>query len=184
MRYMKYVALLRGINVGGNNKIKMSELRDCLEEAGLTHVQTYIQSGNVIFESGDKGVEKLASKVEQAIKKTFGLTVPTLVLSQAQLQAVIDDIPAGWLENGEWKYNYLFLKPPFDMQQVVDDIGELKPDIEAMTTGKDVLYQSMLIKAFGRTTAGKLVYKPSYKIITIRNHNTVTKLLAMMNEDK
>ena len=181
---MKYVALLRGINVGGNTKIKMSELVECLEKSGLLDVKTYIQSGNVIFSSDEKNTEVLAANIENVITKTFGLTVPTVVLSQSQLQAVIDNVPEGWLENPEWKYNYLFLKPPFKMKEVLTDIGELKPDIEAMTTGKDVIYQSMSIKLFGRTTTGKLASRPVYKIITIRNHNTVSKLLHMMNEVK
>ena len=181
---MKYVALLRGINVGGNNKIKMSELAESLEKSGLLDVKTYIQSGNVIFSSDEKNGDTHAANIEKVIDKTFGLTVPTVVLSQSQLQGVIDNVPKGWLENPEWKYNYLFLKPPFKMDEVVAEIGELKPDIEAMTTGQGVIYQSMSIKLFGRTTSGKLASRPVYKIITIRNHNTVSKLLHMMHEVK
>ena len=164
--------------------IKMSELKECLEKSGLHDVKTYIQSGNIIFKSEIRNIQKLAKRIEETIEATFGLTILTVVLSHKQLKAVVDGIPKGWLENPEWKYNYLFLKSPFNIEQVIDDIGELKPDIEAMTAGKDVLYQSMSIKMFGRTTAGKLVSKPSYKIITIRNHNTVTKLLALLESEK
>lgn len=180
---MKYLALLRGINVGGKNMIKMAELRIGLENAGLKNVQSYIQSGNVIFESSDTNKPRLAKTVEQVIETEFGLTVPTAILSHKDLQRVVDDLPKNWNSDPEWKYNYLFLKEPYDMTEVVASIGQLKPDIEEMVVGKGVLYQSMLLKKFGSTTGGKLASRPVYKIITIRNHNTVTKLLELMNTD-
>lgn len=182
IKYMKYVALLRGINVGGNNKIKMADLKVCLEKAGLNNVRTYIQSGNVLFESAELDKALLTTQFEQTISKTFKLTVPTVILSEPELRTIAKNTPAGWLENPEWKYNYVFLKPPYKMDQVLTDIGELKPDIEAMTAGEGILYQGMSIKLFGRTTTGKLAGKPVYKLMTIRNHNTVTKLIALLDE--
>lgn len=181
---MKYVALLRGINVGGKNMIKMAQLRVCLENSGFGNVQTYIQSGNIIFETGDSGKVAITKKVEQAIEKEFGLKIPVVVLSKKELETVAAELPKGWMKKADWKYNYLFLKEPYDMKEVVAAIGELKPDIEEMIVGKGVLYQSMLLKKFGSTTGGKLAGTPVYKIITIRNHNTVTKLLALMQADK
>ena len=177
---MKYVALLRGINVGGNNKIKMAELKTCLEEQGLEQVSTYIQSGNVLFKSPEKNTDELTRKIEQAIEAKFGLEVPVVVLSEKQLRNILENTPPKWLKDDEWKYNYLILKPPYIMDDVVTAVGELKPDIEEMIAGEGVLYQSMLFKMYGRTTTGKIAGKPVYKLMTIRNHNTMSKLLTLL----
>lgn len=177
---MKYLALLRGINVGGKNMIKMSELRDCLSVAGFENVQSYIQSGNIIFETNESNKTSVTTTVEQAIEKDFGLKIPVVLLSKKELETVVHELPKNWNSRPDWKYNYLFLKEPYIIKDVVAAVGQLKPDIEEMVAGKGVLYQSMLLKRFGSTTGGKLAGNPIYKIITIRNHNTVTKLLNMM----
>ena len=177
---MKYVALLRGINVGGKNMIRMAELKECLSVAGLENVATYIQSGNILFESDETDKAALTGVLEKTITDTFGLNIPAVVLSQQDLEQVVKNVPKDWLQNPEWKYNYVFLMPPYDIDDVVASIGTLKPGIESMTVGEGILYQGMSIKLFGRTTTGKLAGQPVYKLMTIRNHNTVTKLYEMM----
>jgi uncharacterized protein (DUF1697 family) len=116
------------------------------------------------------------------IEKCFAAKILVVILSQVQLRRIIDNVPVGWMQDAGWKYNYLFLKKPYDMHDVVAAVGELKPDIEAMTPGEGVLYQSMSRQLFGRTTTGKLASKPVYQLMTIRNHNTVTKLLGLMEQ--
>jgi len=180
---MKYLALLRGINVGGKNIIKMVELRKCLEKRGLKDVTTYIQSGNIIFSSDETDKSSLERKIESAILEEFGLTVPTVVLSHNELKTIVDELPPKWatkIEQG-WRYYYYFLKSPYDIDEILLSIGELKPDIETLDVGKGVLYQSSDMAKYGRTTTSKIVSKPVYKIATIRNHNTVMKLLGLMN---
>lgn len=180
---MKYVALLRGINVGGNRKVPMSDLKVCLENIGLENVRTYIQSGNVLFESESRDPRVLEKNIETAIEETFGFPVPTVVLSADELKSILDQTPKGWNEDPEWKYNYIFLKSPYDEKEVIDGIGVLKPDIEALTLGKGIIYQSMLFSMYGRTTTGKLASRPVYQLMTIRNHNTVSKLVGLLSEE-
>lgn len=180
---MKYVALLRGINVGGKNPIKMASLRACLEASGLKNVQTYINSGNVIFESR-LGIEKLTERIEQAIKKTTNLVIPCVVISKDMLERIIVNSPTDWLDRDGWKYNYIFLKPPYDMDEVLEGIGKLKPDIEYITPGEGVLYQCMSMQLYGRTTTGKLASKPIYQQMTIRSHNTLTKLIEKLADSR
>ncbi|MEO5499234.1 MAG: DUF1697 domain-containing protein [Candidatus Saccharimonadales bacterium] len=177
---MKYAVLLRGINVGGNNLIKMVELRSCLENAGFDRVKTYIQSGNIIITSDETDKQKITDRIEQAITKAFTLIVPVVVISYDELKTIVDNTPAGWGDDPEWKFSYLFLKPPYDMNDVIASIGQLKPGIETLTPGEGVLYQSLAFKLFGHTTTGKLASMPVYKMMTIRNHRTVPKLLALM----
>jgi uncharacterized protein (DUF1697 family) len=179
---LRYVALLRGINVGGNNKVPMADLKACLEDSGLNNVQTYIQSGNVIFESDAKDETKLTADIEAAIEKTFGFPIVVAVFTTTEFKHIAQHTPKGWLKNPEWKYNYLFLKKPTTAQQALEALGDQKTEIEYVEAGKGVLYQAMSIKLFGRTTASKMIGTPIYKQMTIRNDNTVQKLVALLDE--
>jgi uncharacterized protein (DUF1697 family) len=101
-----YVILMRGINVGGKNKVPMADLRKCLEELGFANVSTYIASGNVILES-DKLAVEVKAQIEAALTKSFKLDselIKVLVLSRQQLQAIIDNKPDGFGDQPE-KYH-------------------------------------------------------------------------------
>ena len=89
----KFVALLRGINVSGQKQIKMSALKSLFEETGFSEVETYIQSGNVIFSSKEKSSKKLEQKISLAIKKKFGFNVPIIVLTPEEIEYVINNNP-------------------------------------------------------------------------------------------
>src|SRR5690242_18802740 len=98
MRMKSYVILLRGINVGGKNKVPMSELKTCLEDLGYENVRTYIASGNVIVQS-DKSPKEMKAEIEKVLPERFKLDnelIKVLVLNKKQLQAVIDDKPKGF----------------------------------------------------------------------------------------
>lgn len=181
---MQYVALLRGINVGGKNKVLMADLRTCLVIIGFENVQTYIQSGNVLFETSEKDQLKITEQVEQAIEKTFGFPVVVALFSQTEFEYIAAHTPDNWLNNPEWKYNYLFLKKPSDAQAAVAAIGSQSNEIESAIAGQGVVYQAMNIKLFGRTTASKMIGTPIYKQMTIRNHNTVQKLMELLAENE
>lgn len=180
---MRYVLLLRGINVGGNNRVPMADLRICLEGLGMNNVRTCIQSGNVVFDVDPTNEVKLTADIEQHIEKTFGFPVTVALFSQSEFEYIASHTPAGWLQNPEWKYNYLFLKKPTTGAQAVEALGDQKKDIELAVAGKGVVYQAMSIKLFGRTTASKMIGSPIYKQMTIRNDNTVQRLLTMLKSD-
>lgn len=180
---MKYVALLRGVNVGGKSLIKMADLKICLEVAGFEQVSTYIQSGNILFSSPKTDTLLLARKINKAIESVFQLSVQVVVIDGIVYKSIIKAAPKNWGEDKDWKYNLLFLIPPFDMKEVVAGIGGLKPDIETLTVGNGVLYQSLSFKLYGRTTTGKLASKPVYQQMTIRNWNTSRKLLELLGRE-
>lgn len=179
---IRYLALLRGVNVGGKAMIKMADLKTCLLASGLTDVATYIQSGNILFASKVTDDAELARIIHESIAKTFQLEVAVVVLSKSEWQQIIADAPSWWGQDPEWKHNLQIMLKPYDMAATVAAIGILKPDIEAMKPGAGVLYQSMSKALFGRTTTGKLASSPIYKQMTIRNHNTATKLLALLEQ--
>ena len=95
-----YIAILRGINVGGKNKIKMAELKSLLIAEGLKSVQTYIQSGNIIFESKEKDKPQIAQLISNAIKKEWNFDVPTLILDPMEIAYAKDKNPF-WSKNSE-----------------------------------------------------------------------------------
>jgi uncharacterized protein (DUF1697 family) len=177
---MNYLALLRGVNVGGKGLIRMSDLKECLEKAGFAEVRTYIQSGNVLFAAPKTETGRLAQKMEAAIEKKFAMKVGVVVFSEREWQEIVRRAPKTWGQNKDWKHNLLALLPGTNPTDVVKAVGALKPEIEAMTTGPGVLYQSLSIDSFGRTNSGKLAGHPIYRRITVRNHNTARKLAELL----
>ena len=178
-----YLALLRGVNVGGNGIISMPTLRQALTNKGFENVRTYIQSGNILFSSTNIDREQLTRAIQKCIKSTFNLDVAVVLFTKDEWRQIITDAPAWWGDDTDWKHNLLILLPPTTVTETIDAIGTLKPDIEAIQPGKGVVYQSMSFKLFGRTTTGNLASNPIYKRMTIRNYNTSTKLLTLLNKD-
>lgn len=176
---MKYLALIRGINVGGNNLIPMASLREALGKTELKNVRTYIQSGNVFFESNQKDKRKLEALVSKTIEDNFSVGVSVVVFNQTEWEAIINNAPDWWGKDSAWKHNILVMIHPFEINDVVRAYGEIKPEIEQMRQGDGVLYQSLLFIRFGQTTGGKLASNPIYKLMTVRNFNTATKLAAL-----
>lgn len=174
---MKYIALLRGVNVGGNSIIKMSEIREAFEKAGLENVSTYINSGNVIFESREKSPEKLREKIEDIFKKDF-FAINTLVMSHSDLQKVKDNIPSIWRKDDVRKY-VSFIFPPTTPKDVKDSV-KLKEDIDFIDLGTHVVYMTTKLSGLTKSGYTKMVGTPIYKQMTIRNFNTVEKLLKLM----
>ena len=180
----RYLALLRGVNVGGKGMIRMAELRDALAAAGLSDVRTYIQSGNVIFSSGVTDTGRLTALIKKAIRQSFNLDVDAAVFPQAEWGKIISAAPDWWGVEKTWKHNLLVMIEPYRMQDVLEAIGNLKPDIESVQPGKGVLYQSLSLAKFGRTSSSKLVGTPVYKRMTIRNFNTAMKLKSLLEEPR
>ena len=176
-----YVILIRGINVGGKNKIPMTALKAQLEEQGFDDVITYIQSGNVILKS-NLDAKTLAPQIETLLSNKFKLDSPTikvLVLTRAQFQTVIDNKPEGFGEEPE-KYHSdaIFLigitpdeaLPAFSPREGVDKVWP----------GEGVIYSQRLSSQRTKSRLNKVMAAPAYKLMTIRNWNTTTKLLDML----
>jgi uncharacterized protein (DUF1697 family) len=176
---MRYIAFLRGVNVGGKSLLSMPMLRDALEKSGLEDVRTYINSGNVFFTHKEANEEDLSLHIHEIINKEFKIDSGVVVFSKSAWEKIIQSAPGWWGKDESMKHNILIMLRPYDMPSVVEAIGVLKPDIEHMTPGDGVLYQAMSLKLFGRTTTGKLAKSPVYKQMTIRNYNTATKILAL-----
>jgi uncharacterized protein (DUF1697 family) len=181
LRVMVYVALLRGINVGGKNKVEMKQLKAVFEEAGMASVRTYINSGNVIFSSSSRSKARLATLFEDAIARHFGFKVEVVVRDIKSMRAVVKAIPSKWTNDHKMKCDVMFLWDDVNRPSVMKQLT-IKPEME------DVKYESgALIWRVDRENVTKsgmmrLAGTPLYKRMTIRNCNTARKLLELMEE--
>jgi uncharacterized protein (DUF1697 family) len=124
-----YLALLRGINVGGKTKVKMAELKACFEKLGYGHVQTYGNSGNVIFTAASTDPRQLEAHVEKALATNFSSSIGVFIRSFAHMKEVMKGIPTDWHPSSERKYDIIFLRQTIDHPQIVHEL-QPKPGIE------------------------------------------------------
>ena len=172
-----FIALLRGINVSGQKKIKMAELRETLTQTGLENVQTYIQSGNIIFDSENIDSRRLAQLVYDAILKDFGFEVPTLVVGGDDIRIILDNNPfAESVE--ESRLYYVLLKQPPE-KDLVQQFEELKYENEDFHVTKKCVYL-MCKNGYGNAKLNNNLIERKLKVeATTRNHKTMQKLLEM-----
>lgn len=181
MKEQTYLALLRGINVGGNNIIKMSALKACFEQLGFLNVKTFIQSGNVIFTSTEKHTDALCKKIETALSKTFNYKACLVLITDTDLKHIVEHAPPGFgTKPSLYRYDVLFLKEPLTAKQAIQNVP-IKEGVDNVYAGKHVLYFSRLISKVTQSRLSKIVGLPIYKQITIRNWNTTTKLHKLMS---
>ena len=176
----RHVALLRGINVGGNNIIKMADLRACFEALGYTDVATYIASGNVVFSAKPAERAAIISKIEKALDKTFGYGSRIVLVSAGEFQTVVSQAPGQFgKQPDDYRYDVLFLKEPLTAAEALQRITT-QPGVDEAHAGDHALYFRRLISKAEQSHLPKLVQLPLYKSITIRNWNTTTRLLEML----
>jgi uncharacterized protein (DUF1697 family) len=182
MARTQYLALLRGINVGGNNMISMPDLKRCFETSKFENVATFIQSGNVVFEAarGDDG--KLIKKLESVLSKTFTPYQARIVLcSHAKLSHIVRKAPKGFGSQPEkYRYDVIYLKSPLTASEAIKSLRP-KEGVDEAFAGPDVLYCTRLTARAAQSNLTRLVSLPIYQSLTIRNWNTTTKLLALMD---
>ncbi len=182
MATVKYLALLRGINVGGKNIIKMADLKLCFEKMGFTDVLTFIQSGNVLFASNEKNAIKLTAKIEKELSGKFKYRSSVVLISYIQLRTVVEAAPKGFGKNQDaYRYDVVFLKEPLEPGEALKHV-QIKTDIETASAGKHTLYFSRLICKATQGRLVKIISLPVYQNMTIRNWNTTSKLLALMEK--
>ncbi len=176
---MTYVALLRGINVGGKNKVAMPRLKKTFEAVGLTDVTTYINSGNVIFKEARRKPATIVSALEKAIEKDFGFPIRVLIRDLPAVKKVIQALPEAWTNDQKMKCDVMFLWKEVDRKDIVKDLT-VKPEIEDLVYVPGALIWRVDRPAITRSGMLKMVGTDLYKAMTIRNCNTVRKLAELM----
>lgn len=180
---MTYVALLRGINVGGNNKVSMAELKDALTQAGLKNVRTYINSGNVLFESDQNDVAQLTVLCEQAIQDRFGFVVGCIVIASAEYRKIIDDAPSWWGTDKErMRSDALFVMANGTAGAVLDTVGEVNSDFEWVASTKNVVFWTVDMRRYGRARLPKIIGSAAYKTVSMRSASTTRRLYTLLED--
>jgi uncharacterized protein (DUF1697 family) len=178
-----YAILLRGINVGGKNKVPMAGLKKCLEDLGCSDILTYISSGNVIVKS-EKSAAKLKAQIEEVLPKNFKLDselIKVLVLSRKQLQAVVDNKPTGFGEQPQKYHSDAIFLMGVDVAQAMP-IFSPREGVDTIWPGRGVIYSQRLSALRTKSRLNKMMASPLYKSMTIRSWNTTTKLLEILRE--
>lgn len=170
----KYIALLRGVNVSGKNKISMPLLKAAFEEIGFFTVSTYINSGNVLFSSEVDDRGKLIALCESVIEQKFMLKIPVAIISLKELAEALDHAPQWWDEpsDSEVIHQAIFLIPPVTVEEVYRVVGEAKPDYEKVDYHKNVIFWSAPRQTLSKTRWYKIASKSVNSKVTIRNANT------------
>jgi len=177
----RYVALLRGINVGGRNPVAMSDLRTAFEGAGYSSVGTYIQSGNVLFES-DAQQASLEREIEVMLERRFGIPLLVVVRAHRQLRAVVNKAPGGFgTKPTTFHSDVLFLKAPLTSRQAMR-IVEVRDGVDQAWPGTGVLYFARPSARRTQSRLSRIMGTPEYQRLTIRSWATTTKLLALLDE--
>jgi uncharacterized protein (DUF1697 family) len=175
-----YVALLRGINVGGSNLIGMPALKACFEAQGFRDVATYIQSGNVLFTTDHANQHALTEPIEKALSKRFAYQSRVVVRSFGQMKATVEEAPKGFgRQPTMYRYDVTFLKEPLTADEAMKSVST-KPGVDRVFAGDGVLYSARLISKAAQSRLSRVVGTPAYQNMTTRNWNTTVRLLELM----
>ena len=175
---MRYIALLRGINVGGNSMIKMAELKAVFEECGFENVTTYINSGNLAFDSRKIGEKKITDKIETLIDKALGKQIPVMIREQPHVQNIIDGNPfAGQFEDHK-EMHVLFMKDEMPIEKQDQLLANQTNNERFLIAGREIYCHLKL--GVADSLLGKGFIEKKLKVsVTARNWRTVQKLTEL-----
>jgi uncharacterized protein (DUF1697 family) len=176
-----FVALLRGVNVGGNNIISMRALKESFEKSGFTQVATYINSGNVIFTTKELDARKLEKKVEQILSKDFQLDSKVVVRSVSEMAKLVESLPESWTGDSRYRYNVMFLRHTIDSEKILEELTA-KSGAEQFEYRRGALLWSAEVSELARTSMQKLSSRKVFQDMTVRNLNTTKKLYELMKQ--
>lgn len=176
-----FVALLRGVNVGGNNIISMRALKESFEALGFDEVSTYINSGNIIFKAKETDARKLELKIERMLVKDYQLESKVVIRSLAEMEKLVQALPSSWNDATKWRYYVIFLRHTIDSEEILAELPP-NPDVEEIVYHPGTLLWSALISELTRSRIQKLATRKIYKDMTIRNLNTTRKLGELMKQ--
>ena len=179
-KFTDYLALLRGVNVGGKNTLKMDELKKLFEKMNCKDIKTYIQSGNILFRDCGNDKLKLAHKIEKALLDKTHNEIKVAILTLSDMQRIIQGIPDGFGgENQKYKYDVIFLPEPLTTKGMMKEIETIESD-DRIYDGKRVFYVKRNIDKLTGSYISKIA--KIWQNVTVRNLNTTRKLYELMLE--
>ena len=176
-----YLLLLRGINVGGRNKLPMAGLRQLLEDLGYANVSTYVASGNALLRS-DRPAAEIKERIEEALPRTFQLhseLIAVLVLTHAQLRAIVDGRPEGFGEQPDRYHSDAIFLIGIDSATAMEAFDP-RPGVDRVWPGDGVIYSQRLSAERTKSRLNKIMASPAYKSMTVRSWTTTLALLDLL----
>lgn len=180
-RLTVFVALLRGVNVGGNNMISMRSLKESFETLGFANVSTYINSGNIIFQTKENDARKLEKKIEQMLSNDYQLGSKVVLRSLPEMQELVKALPQNWGGDSGWRHNVVFLRHSIDSEKIIEELPA-NSDVEEVLYRPGALLWSIQASEANRSKFVKLSSRKSFQDMTVRNLNTTRKLYDLMKQ--
>ena len=174
---MKYFALLRGINVGGNRKVEMKRLKNLFQSLGYANVVTYLNSGNAIFES-DIMLNDLQIEIPKKLKEEFGFNIQTLIKTEKEIKKIAKAIPNQWKNDSEQKTDVAYLFPEIDTKKTINELPVKREFIDIRYV-KGAIIWNVLKKEYNKSHLNKIIGLKLYQMMTVRNVNTARHLVGM-----
>ena len=177
---MKYIILLRGINISGKNKISMNELKQELENLGYSNVITHLNSGNIIITTNKKE-DEIISAVREMIKNKFSLDIPVFVIKSQDLEELVANKPSWWnTKNKEIYNNIIFILKPHTFKEISESLGKPNNENEQIKEYKNNIFWSYKLSEYRKTNWWSKTASTNIKdFITIRTGNTILKLIEL-----
>jgi uncharacterized protein (DUF1697 family) len=169
--------------VGGKNKVPMPQLKTLFEQSGFSAVTTYINSGNVFFDSDMGDAEAVRAKCDALLRAAYNFEVPVMILTAEALADAIAHAPDWWNTAADEINDAFFVIPPLTPQEVSTQVGEARAPYERVAFHGQVIFWSAPRKTYSRTRWSKVVQCSAYRSLTIRNANTAVRL-AQLAQDK
>jgi uncharacterized protein (DUF1697 family) len=176
-----FVALLRGVNVGGNNMISMSALKKSFETIGFTHVSTYINSGNIIFNAKVDDARKLEQQIERMLAKEYQLDSKVVVRSLSEMEKLVESLPRNWDGDSNWRYNVIFLRHTIDSEDILAELPA-NDEIEEVVYRPGTVLWAAHVDRISKSKMTKLSSRKIFQDMTVRNLNTTKKLYELMKK--
>jgi len=177
---LAHVALLRGINVGGKNIIRMDALAASFVRLGFESVKTFIASGNVVFCAPKQDLRALEKRIETELTKAHAYDATVVVKSAPEMAAMVRKMPRTWAKpDAAWRYYVIFLRHEIDSRAVLDEL-QPKAGVETLDYAPGVLYWAAKRAALARSSVAKLGRSKLYRYVTVRNLNTSQKLAELV----
>lgn len=178
---MKYIVLLRGVNISGKNKVSMPKLKQLLEENNYQNASTYLNSGNIIIESNINNKELIVENISKIIEFNFNIKIPIYIMTVPELEDILNNSPSWWgTTNKEIYDNLIFIIPPTTYEEVYNTIGSPKENVDQIEEYHNTIFWSFVLKDYRKSiwwikTASTSITNK----ITIRTANTMKKLLQL-----
>lgn len=171
---MKYIALLRGINVGKTKRIDMKQLKSIFEAIGYTSVSTYINSGNILFESS-KDLTNIHDEIKSMLFESYGYPISLIIKTSKDLKHIVNKIPLNWLNDDSQRTDVAFLFAEIDSSKVIDELPLRKEFIDVRYV-KGAIFWNVKRENYNKSHLNKLISHKLYQYMTIRNINTARYL--------